>query len=63
MLIITFKLLLLIILQILNRCRSEISLQIRNHNDPHSYFALCLAVKDEVLDLREWIEYHYRLGK
>ena len=27
----------------------------------HSYFAICAIVKDEP-DLREWVDYHYRMG-
>ena len=31
-------------------------------SDKPSYFAMCLAVKDQAIDLREWIEYHQRKG-
>ena len=26
------------------------------------YFAMCLAVKDQHTDIREWLEHHRRLG-
>ena len=31
-------------------------------NPEQAYLAVCLGVKDQHLDLREWIEYHQRLG-
>ena len=29
---------------------------------PGAYLAMCLVVRDQNNDLREWIEYHYNLG-
>jgi hypothetical protein len=40
---------------------NTISRTVSNKSDNNSYFAICLAVKDE-LDLSEWVEYHKRKG-
>lgn len=29
---------------------------------PMQYISICASVKDETMDLREWVDYHYVMG-
>jgi hypothetical protein len=29
---------------------------------PMQYVSICAAVRDETMDLREWVDYHYMMG-